>query len=150
MKKLIKSLSLPYILDSIAQTTKQIIRFNKYPKRQFIWLVLVMTLIGCEVSIPNEQATSQLERWEVFTSSTYNYTLEYPAGWQAREYLDGLKGEKDIVATIIPPTPLTAVITIEHIQIENLEVEDLADLGKEFITNRYASSELRELDAYSE
>ena len=123
------------------------IHFNKRLKRKLIWSIILTILVACEISAPNEQEKSQLERWKVFTSSAYGYSLEYPMDWQAREYLDGLKGNKDIIATIILSTPFTAAITIKRIQIENPEVEDIADWGEELITSRFSSYELQELES---
>jgi hypothetical protein len=124
-------------------------QIEKYLKNKAFWLLTLIMLVACEISMPNEQKKYQVENWNVFTSSIYNYTLEYPSDWQAREYLDGLKGNKDIIATIIPPTAFTAAVTIKQIQNENLSVEDVADWGEELITSRFEFSayELQELEA---
>ncbi|MBK8904363.1 MAG: hypothetical protein IPM53_24505 [Anaerolineaceae bacterium] len=117
--------------------------------RRFIWLLLLSMLIACAVSPTDEQANNQVENWRVFTSSTYGFTLHYPANWQAQEYLDGSKGDRNVIATIIPPTPFTAAITIKRDEMENPTVEDVADWGEELITRRFASTayEVYELES---
>lgn len=117
--------------------------------RRFIWLLLLLMLVACAISPADEQANNQVENWHVFTSSTYDFTLEYPANWQAQEYLDGSKGDSNVIATIIPPTPFTAAITIKRVEMENPTVEDVADWGEELITRRFASTayEVYELES---
>jgi hypothetical protein len=117
--------------------------------RRFIWLLLLLMLIACAVSPTDEQENNQVDNWHVFTSSTYGFTLEYPANWQAQEHLNGFKGERAVIATVIPPTPFTAAITIERVEIENPTVEDVAGWGEELITSRFESTayEMYELES---
>lgn len=117
--------------------------------RRFIWLLLLLMLVACAISPADEQENNQVENWHVFTSSTYDFTLEYPANWQAQEYLDGSKGDRNVIATIIPPTPFTAAITVKRVEMENPTVEDVADWGEQLITSRFESTayELHQLES---
>lgn len=117
--------------------------------RRFIWSLLLLMLIACTVSPADEQENYQVDNWHVFTSSTYDFTLEYPANWQAQEHLNGFKGERAVIASVIPPTPFTAAITIERVEIENPTVEEVASWGEELITSRFESTayEMYELES---
>lgn len=98
--------------------------------RRFIGsaLLVLSTLVatGCTEFLENG-------RWRTFSSPTIGYfSTEYPAWWKSERFVNGYRGDADVVALFFPPAPqLFPVVRIVRKSVDAPTVDDTVSWGLE-------------------
>lgn len=98
--------------------------------RRFIACILLilsaLAATGCTELLENA-------RWRTFSSPTIGYfSMEYPAWWKSERFVNGYRGDDDVVALLFPPAPqLFPVVRIVRKPVPSPTVDDTVSWGLE-------------------